>query len=171
MKAKEIQIFEPAMCCETGLCGVSVDPELLRISTVINTLKEQGITIERFNLSNAPQVFVDNKVVNDFINQYDVDNLPVTLVDGQIKVIGRYPSNADFTEWLALASDVLNTTSESCGCGSGDSSESCCDSGNSSESCCGSDESPESCCDTNNNSENCCGSANNSSSCCESGCC
>ena len=42
---KNIEIFEPAMCCSTGLCGVSVDPELLRISTVLNTLKERGIEV------------------------------------------------------------------------------------------------------------------------------
>lgn len=168
---KEIQIFEPAMCCETGLCGVSVDPELLRISTVINTLKEQGITIERFNLSSAPQAFVDNKVVNDFINQYDVDNLPVTLVDGKIKVIGRYPSNADFTEWLALPADLLNTNQEGCCCGSDDSSEGCCDSNDNSESCCGSGDDSQGCCGSDNNSESCCSSDNDSSSCCESGCC
>ena len=28
---KTMKIFEPAMCCPTGLCGVSVDPELLRV--------------------------------------------------------------------------------------------------------------------------------------------
>lgn len=45
---KNIEIFEPAMCCSTGLCGVSVDPELLRISTVLNTLKERGIEVKRY---------------------------------------------------------------------------------------------------------------------------
>lgn len=67
---KKIKIFEPAMCCETGLCGVSVDPELLRISTVINTLKERGIIVERYNLSSNPQAFIDHKVVNEFVNKY-----------------------------------------------------------------------------------------------------
>lgn len=38
---KTMQIFEPAMCCSTGLCGVGVDPELLRISTVLDTLKKR----------------------------------------------------------------------------------------------------------------------------------
>ena len=57
---KNIEIFEPAMCCSTGLCGVSVDPELLRISTVLNTLKERGIEVKRYNLTNAPMEFVKN---------------------------------------------------------------------------------------------------------------
>ena len=37
---KNIRIFEPAMCCATGLCGPSIDPELLRISTLLSSLKE-----------------------------------------------------------------------------------------------------------------------------------
>ncbi len=38
---KKLQIFEAAMCCSTGLCGIGVDPELLRVSTVFNSLKEK----------------------------------------------------------------------------------------------------------------------------------
>lgn len=137
---KEVKIFEPAMCCPTGLCGVGVDSELLRISTVLNTLKEKDIVVERFNLSNAPQEFVDNKTVNDFINQYGVDNLPVTLVDGEIKVIGHYPSNTEFTEWFELAADVLGAEKESCCCNSETNESECCSEDNkektNSEGCC-----------------------------------
>jgi hypothetical protein len=39
---KKMSICEPAMCCGTGLCGVGVAPELLRISTVLNTLNQAG---------------------------------------------------------------------------------------------------------------------------------
>ena len=39
---KRMQIFEPAMCCSTGLCGVGVDPELLRVSAVLNTLRKNA---------------------------------------------------------------------------------------------------------------------------------
>ena len=75
---KNIEIFEPAMCCSTGLCGVSVDPELLRISTVLNTLKERGIEVKRYNLTN-----------------------------GELAISGRYPTNEEFTEWLSLPQDLL----------------------------------------------------------------
>ena len=67
------------MCCSTGLCGVSVDPELLRISTVLNTLKERGIEVKRYNLTNAPMEFVKNKVVSEFVKVYGADRLPVTV--------------------------------------------------------------------------------------------
>ena len=42
---KKMNIYEPAMCCPTGVCGVGVDPELLRISTVLNNLKKKGVEI------------------------------------------------------------------------------------------------------------------------------
>lgn len=47
MERKQVQIFEQAMCCPTGLCGPSVDPELLRISAVPDTLEKHGILVER----------------------------------------------------------------------------------------------------------------------------
>ena len=60
---KNIEIFDPAMCCSTGVCGPSIDPELLRVATVINSLKEKGIIIKRHGLSSEPQDFISNKVI------------------------------------------------------------------------------------------------------------
>ena len=61
---KKMIIFDPAMCCSTGVCGPSVNPELLRISTLINNLNSKGILVERYNLTSNPQIFVDNKFKN-----------------------------------------------------------------------------------------------------------
>lgn len=127
---KKMQIFEPAMCCSTGLCGVGVDPELLRISTVLNTLKNNGVHVDRFNLSNAPQEFVVNKTVNDFVSRKGVEGLPVILVDGEIIITGRYPSNEEFMKLLDVpahyiggnAGDLQTETKKThgCGCSGGD---------------------------------------------------
>ena len=38
---KKIEIFDPAMCCPTGLCGTNINPELMRIAVVIESLKKQ----------------------------------------------------------------------------------------------------------------------------------
>lgn len=97
---KKMQIFEPAMCCSTGLCGVGVDPELLRISTVLSTIEKNGVKVERFNLSSAPQEFVTNKVINNFIKEKGVDELPVTVLDGEIVITGRYPQNEELVKLL-----------------------------------------------------------------------
>jgi len=68
---KRMIIFDPAMCCSTGVCGPSVDPELLRVSTVLNNLKNKGILVERYNLTSNPQIFVDNKVINEILNNME----------------------------------------------------------------------------------------------------
>lgn len=65
---KQMEIFEQAMCCPTGLCGPSIDPELLRLSTVLDTLKGKGIDVGRYNLSNDPMKFVQTKAVTDFFS-------------------------------------------------------------------------------------------------------
>ncbi|WP_020072489.1 arsenite efflux transporter metallochaperone ArsD [Faecalispora sporosphaeroides] len=110
---KKMFIYEPAMCCSTGLCGVGVDPELLRISTILNTLKKKGIEIERYNLSNSPQEFINNKAVNEFININGVDELPVIVVDGEIVITGRYPTNEEFMKLLDLPEGMLAKQSKS----------------------------------------------------------
>lgn len=122
---KKVSIYEPAMCCSTGLCGVGVDPELLRISTVLNTLKKNGIEVQRFNLSSSPQEFVNNKAVNEFINKKGVDELPVTVMEGQIVITGRYPTNEEFVKFLNVPRSFLGeqlktvkvTPKRSGGCG------------------------------------------------------
>lgn len=37
---KKIEIFDPAMCCPTGLCGTNINPELMRIAVVIGIIEE-----------------------------------------------------------------------------------------------------------------------------------
>lgn len=104
---KVMQIFEPSMCCSTGLCGVGVDKELLRVSTVINSLKNNNVNVERFNLSNSPQEFVSNRTVNKFINEKGVDGLPATVIDGEIIISGRYPTNDEFIRLLEVPKSYL----------------------------------------------------------------
>ena len=104
---KKMQIFEPALCCETGVCGASVDPELLRITTVINTLKQNGVVIDRFNLNSAPMEFVTNYTVNMFVNQKGVEALPCVTVDGNIVIEGRYPNNEEILTLLELPAEAL----------------------------------------------------------------
>ena len=115
----KIEIFEPAMCCSTGLCGVNVDKELLRIATTIDTLKKKGAVIERYNLSNAPKIFVTNKVVNEQINKLGTKVLPIILLNGEIVKTSSYPTNEEFEKWLNIKLGNNNSSASGCGCGSG----------------------------------------------------
>lgn len=126
---KEMMIFEPALCCETGVCGASVDSELLRITTVIDRLKKNGITVKRFNLNSSPMEFVTNHTVNVFVNQKGAEALPVVLVDNDIVIEGRYPSNEEILSLLELPASALLPQSLS------DSKNECCCSGNNGGCC------------------------------------
>ena len=106
---KKMTIFEPAMCCSTGVCGPSVDLELLRVATVLNNLKKKEIIVERFNLTSNPQAFVDNKVVNELLNTEGVDILPVVIVDGKVFKTKAYPTNEEFCTILGIPESYLKS--------------------------------------------------------------
>lgn len=120
---RKMIIFDPAMCCSTGVCGPSVNPELLRVSTILNNLKNKGIIVERHNLTNNPQVFIDNKEINNIIMTKGVNALPIVVLDGEIMKTGSYPSNEEFCTWLGIPSEYLKANTKSpkgaCGCKGG----------------------------------------------------
>ena len=100
-------IYDPAMCCSTGLCGVSIDPELLRIATVINKLKENGITVERYNHNSAPQAFLFNPTISQIVNTRGIEALPITVIDNNIVKIGSYLSNEEIAKFFNLPADFF----------------------------------------------------------------
>lgn len=112
---KNIEIFDPAMCCSTGVCGPSIDPELLRVAAVINSLKEKGIIVKRHGLSNEPQDFISNKVISEILQKEGADILPVTLVDGEIVKTKSYPTNEEFSKWLGLEINAKPRNKGCCG--------------------------------------------------------
>ena len=104
---KKMIIFDPAMCCSTGVCGPSVNKELLRVATALNTLKNKGITVERYNLTSNQQMFIKNTVINKILNAKGVKALPVIMVDGVVVKEGGYPTNEEFCSLLGIPLDTL----------------------------------------------------------------
>lgn len=102
---KKMTIYESAMCCSTGVCGVGVDSELLRISTVLNNLKRNGIVVDRYNLSSAPNEFMQNDAISDLMMESGIDALPAVVLDGEIVITGRYPSNEELVALLDIPND------------------------------------------------------------------
>lgn len=115
-------IFDPAMCCSTGVCGPSVNPELLRVAAVLENLKKAGIEVARHNLSSDPKAFMQNEAVSNALNQKGAEALPITLADGKIVKSGSYPTNEEFAKLLSVSVDTINpatkVTVKKCGCGS-----------------------------------------------------
>jgi hypothetical protein len=98
-----IQIFDPAMCCATGVCGPSIDPELARISGDLEWLRGQGIAVERFNLAQQPGAFAGAPLVQQALQERGVECLPLFVIDGRIVAEGTYPAR----ETLAALAGIV----------------------------------------------------------------
>lgn len=105
---KTIQIFEPAMCCSTGVCGPGIDPELIRITGAVHNLRKQNVDISRFNLTSHPDAFANNQSIQDLLTSEGMDVLPVTVGDGKVVKKGSYPSNQELAGWTAISVDEIS---------------------------------------------------------------
>ncbi len=98
----KVEIYDPAMCCSSGLCGPSIDPVLVRMNDTLLALKKQNIEVERFNLAQQPKAFLDNKKVADLLQRGGKAVLPITVVNGDIFRTGEYPSYEDMCKALGI---------------------------------------------------------------------
>ena len=87
-----VAVFDPAMCCSTGVCGPGVDPALLQVARDLRWLQARGATVQRFNLAQEPQAFVDEPRIAAILQALGDRALPATVVDGEILAHGRYPT-------------------------------------------------------------------------------
>ena len=85
---KRLEIYDPAMCCSTGVCGTDVDPKLVQFAADVKWLQEQGVQVARFNLSQNPAAFVENERVKAALTEKGETALPLMLVDGQVIASG-----------------------------------------------------------------------------------
>lgn len=97
-----VRVFDPAMCCSSGVCGPSVDPQLARFSADLDWLKTQGVSVERFNLAQQPAAFAEDQTVRTALETEGEAGLPVVKVNGEIKSSGVYPSRAELSGWAGL---------------------------------------------------------------------
>jgi len=97
-----IQIFDPAMCCNTGVCGVDVDQQLVSFAANVDWAKKNGAQVERFNLAQQPQAFARNAIVSAFLQTSGQEVLPMILVDGKFALAGGYPSREQLAAWAGI---------------------------------------------------------------------
>jgi AhpD family alkylhydroperoxidase len=97
-----IQIFDPALCCPTGICGVDVDQALVTFAADVDWLKSQGVEARRVNLAQQPQAFADHAQIRQLLQAQGDKALPAILVDDELKSSGRYPSRDELARWANL---------------------------------------------------------------------
>jgi len=114
-----IQIFDPALCCSTGVCGVDVDQQLVSFSADVDWAKQNGAQIERFNLAQQPMAFAENAIVKGFLERSGQEALPLVLVDGEVALAGRYPNRAELARWAGIVQAATDPVKPAGGCCSG----------------------------------------------------
>jgi hypothetical protein len=110
-----VRVFDPAMCCSTGICGPSVDPQLVRFAADLDWLKSQGVSVERFNLSQQPGVFADDAAVKGALETKGEAGLPLVKVNGEVKSSGSFPSRAELAAWAGVSGGQTQAASQSVG--------------------------------------------------------
>ena len=107
-----LRVFDPAMCCSSGVCGPSIDPQLARFAADLEWLQDGGVSVERFNLAQQPAAFVENAPVKQALEAKGEAALPLILLDGQVKSTGTYPSRAQLAEWAGVAKPMASLFTE-----------------------------------------------------------
>ena len=118
---RRIQVFDPALCCSSGVCGVDVDQALVTFAADVDWARQQGVPLDRINLAQDPVAFASNDTVRIFLERSGEEALPLVLVDGEIALAGRYPQRAELARWAGLLLPAASTSTAS-GC----SGSSCC---------------------------------------------
>ena len=102
-----ITVYDPPMCCSTGVCGPEADPGLAQFAGDLEWLKAKGVEVRRFNLAQEPARFVENAAVKAVLDRSGGDDLPAILVGDELVASGRYPSRS---ELAALAKLTTGST-------------------------------------------------------------
>jgi len=125
----KMEVFDPPMCCSTGVCGPSVDPVLPRFAADLEWIKANGVAVDRFNLAQQPDAFVKNEIVKGamaegenravLLPNFDPEKgapgeapaesqnngLPLILVDGRIVSRGVYPSREELAAFMGITAE------------------------------------------------------------------
>jgi hypothetical protein len=104
-----IDVFDPPMCCSSGVCGPGVDPLLAAFAADVDWLTSQGVSVTRHNLAQEPQAFVTNRLVQDALQRDGDACLPLVLVNGEVAGTGAYPRREELARLAGLTVSASST--------------------------------------------------------------
>jgi len=96
----DIEIFDPPMCCSTGLCGPTLDQTLIDVGEMISELQNEGYRVERYQMTTHPQAFLSNPEVMRLVRKKQLEILPIVIVRGKIFSTGKYPTRLEINTIL-----------------------------------------------------------------------
>jgi Arsenical resistance operon protein ArsD len=87
----DVEIFDPPMCCPTGMCGPTIDQTLLDLNEMVMALQAQGVSVARYQMTTHPNAFLGNAEVMKLVREQQMAALPITAVRGKIIKTKTYP--------------------------------------------------------------------------------
>ena len=88
----DVEIFDPPMCCPTGMCGPTIDQTLLDLGEMVQMLQSQGVSVARYQMTSHPNAFLGNADVMKLVREQQMAALPITVVHGKVIKVGAYPT-------------------------------------------------------------------------------
>ncbi len=101
-----LEVFDPPMCCSSGVCGPNVDPKLVQFSANLEWLRSEGVQVERYNPSRQYDAFAGNATVVQAITEGGLNCLPLILVNGSIVSRGAYPAKEELAAMVRLGHEA-----------------------------------------------------------------
>jgi hypothetical protein len=98
----KIEIYDPPLCCPTGICGPSVDPVLVRFAADLEWLKENGVEIARYNLAQQPDKFAACELVRQAMTLAGKLCLPIVVIEGRIVSQNKYPERDELANFVGI---------------------------------------------------------------------
>jgi len=112
---KTLKIYDPAMCCSTGVCGPDVDPELVQLAGFLKTIDASAVKVERYNLSQEPAAYTTGTIA-EVLKGKGTGALPLVMVDDQVVSSGSYPDLNELSSLLGAEQTVMLDTTDCSGC-------------------------------------------------------
>ena len=91
----DVEIYDPPLCCPTGLCGPTLDQTLLDVDEMVLALQTEGHPVERYQMTSSPQAFLRNAEVMALVRERQMDALPIIVVRGRVLKTGTYPTSSE----------------------------------------------------------------------------
>lgn len=95
-----LKIYDPAMCCSSGVCGPNVNDKLVQLAAFLKGLNEEEYAVERYNLSQQPEAYVESQAVADNLKDKGTEVLPLIFVDDELMWSGDYPPVKELADAL-----------------------------------------------------------------------
>lgn len=112
-----VKVFDPPMCCSSGVCGPTPDAALMRFAADLKWFQDQGVAVQRFTLSQQPEKFTSEATILQAMRSGGTAVLPIVMVDDQIVAERQYPSREQLASRLGLIAVPAAAATKSGGCG------------------------------------------------------